>query len=75
MQFYSGYANTPQFQQVLYATNGLSQGDHEIKVSNQNARNIAQYPEYIWLDVDHVSVTGDLCVNPLRSRTVDRADA
>lgn len=59
-QYYSGYSEKSTFQQVLYATSGLEEGDHILKVSNENARNTDEYPNYIWLDVDYVAVTGSL---------------
>ena len=59
-QYFSGYSADGQYQQVLYATSGLAQGQHQIRISNENARNIAQFPTYIWLDIDHVSITGTL---------------
>ncbi|KIR97422.1 hypothetical protein L804_05106 [Cryptococcus deuterogattii 2001/935-1] len=60
IQYYSGYSEKSTFQQVLYATSGLEEGDHTLKVSNENARNTDEYPNYIWLDVDYVAVTGSL---------------
>ena len=62
MTYYSGYSATDQFQQVLYATSGLSEGDHQIKISNENARNTQQFPSYVWLDVDFVAFTGTMWV-------------
>ncbi|KAL0243789.1 hypothetical protein I308_105050 [Cryptococcus tetragattii IND107] len=59
-QYYSGYSEKSTFQQVLYATNGLEEGDHTLKVSNENARNTDEYPNYIWLDVDYAAITGSL---------------
>lgn len=58
-QYYSGYSQKPTFQQVLYATSGL-EGDHTLKVSNGNARNTDEYPNYIWLDIDYVAVAASL---------------
>ncbi|XAO26659.1 hypothetical protein I312_105498 [Cryptococcus bacillisporus CA1280] len=58
--YYSGYSEKSTFQQVLYATSELEEGDHTLKVSNENARNTDEYPNYIWLDVDYVAVTGSL---------------
>ncbi|OCF43772.1 hypothetical protein I317_02376 [Kwoniella heveanensis CBS 569] len=60
IQYFSGYALTGEFQATLFATNGLEQGKHHLKISNENARNIEQYPDYIWLDIDSVAVTGNL---------------
>ncbi|OCF33160.1 hypothetical protein I316_05205 [Kwoniella heveanensis BCC8398] len=60
IQYFSGYALTGEFQATLFATNGLEQGTHHLKISNENARNIEQYPDYIWLDIDSVAVTGNL---------------
>jgi len=60
IQYYSGFSSTDQFQQALYATSGLSDGDHQIKISNDNARNVRQFPNYVWFDVDHVAVMGSL---------------
>ncbi|ORX34557.1 hypothetical protein BD324DRAFT_636388 [Kockovaella imperatae] len=59
-QFYSGYASSDTFQQVLFATSGLAEGDHTIRLSNENARNTEQYPAYIWFDVDYAVFTGTL---------------
>lgn len=58
--YYSGFASPDEFQQVLYSTSGLSQGDHQIVISNANSQNTAQYPNYIYVDVDFVAVTGTL---------------
>ncbi|CAD6576154.1 MAG: hypothetical protein TREMPRED_001594 [Tremellales sp. Tagirdzhanova-0007] len=58
--YYSGYSATDQFQQVLYATSGLSEGDHQIKISNENSRNIQQYPNYTFLDIDFAAFTGTI---------------
>ncbi|UOH83720.1 hypothetical protein LQV05_006455 [Cryptococcus neoformans] len=58
-----GYSEKSTFQQVLYATSGLEEGDHILKVSNENARNTDEYPNYIWLDVDYVAVTGSFRTN------------
>ena len=69
VQYYSGYSSTDQFQQVLYATWGLTDGEHQIKLSNDNARNVGQFPDYIWFDVDHVAVTGNLYVEPPSPRS------
>ena len=59
-QFYSGYSSTDTFQQVLFATTGLEEGDHTIKLSNENAKNTDQYPNYVYLDVDYAAFTGTL---------------
>jgi hypothetical protein len=56
--YFSGFASPDEFQQVLYSTSGLSQGDHHIVISNANSQNTAQYPNYIYVDVDFVAVTG-----------------
>ncbi|GFZ43730.1 hypothetical protein JCM24511_01450 [Saitozyma sp. JCM 24511] len=58
--YYSGFASPDEFQQVLYSTSGLSLGDHQIVISNANSQNTAQYPNYIYVDVDFVAVTGTL---------------
>nr|ODN88745.1 hypothetical protein L203_02759 [Cryptococcus depauperatus CBS 7841] len=60
IQYFSGYSKDSTFQQALYATSGLKEGDHVLKISNENARNTAQYPDYVWLDVDSVAVIGKL---------------
>ena len=62
MQYYSGYSSTPQFQQALYATDGLQNGVHTLQLINSNSRNVAQYPNYLWLDIDYVSFTGTMWV-------------
>jgi hypothetical protein len=38
----------------------LEEGDHTIKISNEDSRNIEQYPNYIWLDIDFIAFTGTL---------------
>jgi hypothetical protein len=58
--YFSGYSADNQFQQVLYATSGMGDGEHTLKISNENARNIAQYPNYIWFDIDHFVFTGTM---------------
>ena len=62
VQYYSGYSSTPQFQQALYATDGLQNGVHTLQLINSNSRNVAQYPNYLWLDIDYVSFTGTMWV-------------
>jgi hypothetical protein len=60
-EFFSGYASGEgQFQAVLFATTGLTDGDHTLKVTNENSRNIEQYPKYIYLDIDYFALTGEL---------------
>ncbi|KAK4689101.1 hypothetical protein P7C73_g1003, partial [Tremellales sp. Uapishka_1] len=58
--YYSGYATPGSYQAALYATSGLDQGDHELKLSNENARNVASYPTYTYVDFDYVALTGTL---------------
>ncbi|RXK35491.1 hypothetical protein M231_07223 [Tremella mesenterica] len=58
VSYYSGYASPDEFQVVLYATSGLSEGDHTIKISNENARDTDQYPSYVWMDIDYAAITG-----------------
>ncbi|WVQ93906.1 hypothetical protein IAU59_000984 [Kwoniella sp. CBS 9459] len=60
IQYFSGYSLAGEFQATLFATNGLEQGTHHLKISNENARNSQEYPDYIWLDIDSVAVTGNL---------------
>lgn len=60
--YYSGYSATDEIQSVLYSTSGLAEGAHTLKLSNENARNIGQYPSFVYLDVDFVAVTGSLWV-------------
>ncbi|WVF66289.1 hypothetical protein IAT40_001029 [Kwoniella sp. CBS 6097] len=59
-QYFSGYSLNGEFQATLFATNGLEQGTHHLKITNENARNTEEYPDYIWLDIDSVAVTGNL---------------
>ncbi|ORY31987.1 hypothetical protein BCR39DRAFT_71841 [Naematelia encephala] len=59
-QYYAGFSADAQFQAVLYASSGLTEGDHTLRLSNENGQNIAQYPQYIYLDVDEIAVTGTL---------------
>ncbi|TYJ54806.1 hypothetical protein B9479_004565 [Cryptococcus floricola] len=60
IQYYSGYSKNSSLQQLLYASSGLEEGDHTLKISNENSRNVDEYPTYIWLDIDAVSVNGEL---------------
>lgn len=59
-QFFSGFANPGGFQQAIFSSTGLPQGDHVLKLSNENNKNVAKNPSYIWLDVDFVTVFGAL---------------
>ena len=60
-EFFSGFASGDgQFQAVLFATTGLSDAEHTLKIANENSRNIEQYPKYIYLDVDYFALTGEL---------------
>lgn len=62
-QYFSGYASgSGQYQTALYATTGLSDGEHTIKVVNENSRNAEQYPNYVYLDIDFFALTGELYV-------------
>ncbi|WVW81616.1 hypothetical protein I302_103611 [Kwoniella bestiolae CBS 10118] len=60
IQYFSGYSQDGQFQATLFATNGLQEGKHALKISNENQRNQEQYPDYVWLDIDSVVVSGTL---------------
>ncbi|EIW67892.1 hypothetical protein TREMEDRAFT_63783 [Tremella mesenterica DSM 1558] len=68
VSYYSGYASPDEFQVVLYATSGLSEGDHTIKISNENARDTDQYPSYVWMDIDYAAITGTT-LNPTATTT------
>lgn len=57
-QYFSGFSATDSFQQILFATTNLQEADHNVVVTNENARNIQQYPSYVYLDIDFVSFTG-----------------
>jgi hypothetical protein len=60
-EFFSGFASGDgQFQAVLFATTGLADSEHTLKIANENSRNIEQYPKYIYLDVDYFALTGEL---------------
>ena len=60
-EFFSGFASGDgQFQAVLFATTGLADSEHTLKIANENSRNIEQYPKYIYLDVDYFALTGQL---------------
>lgn len=61
-QYFSGYSATESLQQILFATTNLQEADHNMVVTNENARNIRQYPSYTYLDIDFVSFTGKACV-------------
>jgi len=60
VEYYSGFSQTDTFQQLLYASSGLAQGDHIIKISNENSRDVQQYPTYVVLDIDYVAFTGTM---------------
>nr|XP_019006331.1 uncharacterized protein I203_01656 [Kwoniella mangroviensis CBS 8507]OCF69792.1 hypothetical protein I203_01656 [Kwoniella mangroviensis CBS 8507] len=60
IQYFSGFSQDGQFQATLFATNGLQDGSHTLKISNENERNQDQYPDYVWLDIDSVAVSGTL---------------
>ncbi|WRT63487.1 uncharacterized protein IL334_000392 [Kwoniella shivajii] len=60
IQYFSGYSEEGQFQATLFATSGLKDGSHTLKISNENERNQDQYPDYMWLDIDSVAVSGTL---------------
>ncbi|WWC57982.1 uncharacterized protein I303_100517 [Kwoniella dejecticola CBS 10117] len=60
IQYFSGFSQEGQFQATLFATNGLADGSHTLKISNENQRNTEQYPDYVYLDIDSVAVNGDL---------------
>lgn len=60
---YSGYSQTDQFNHNIFESTGLVQGTHTLKMTNANSLNIAQYPNYVYFDLDYVAVTGSL-VNP-----------
>lgn len=60
IQYFSGFSQDGQFQATLFATNGLQDGSHTLKISNENERNQDQYPDYDWLDIDSVAVSGTL---------------
>ena len=66
-QFFSGFANPGTYQQAIYASSGLAQGDHVLRLSNENAKNVAKNPTYLWLDVDFVTVFGSLYAPSLYS--------
>ncbi|WVR00097.1 hypothetical protein IAU59_007239 [Kwoniella sp. CBS 9459] len=51
-----GFSDKPQIQAVLYASQGLEWGDHQIVISNQNKVNVTK--NKIWFDVDHATLTG-----------------
>jgi len=60
-EFFSGFASGDgQFQAVLFATTGLADAEHTLRIANENSRNIEQYPKYIYLDVDYFALTGEL---------------
>ncbi|KAI9636090.1 uncharacterized protein MKK02DRAFT_44791 [Dioszegia hungarica] len=57
-QYFSGLANPNIFQQVLFATSTLAQGDHALRITNEGNRDAPDQPGLIWLDVDFVAVSG-----------------
>jgi hypothetical protein len=60
-EFFSGFASGDgQFQAVLFATTGLSDAEHTMKIANENSRNIEQYPKYVYLDIDYFALSGEL---------------
>ncbi|WVQ84679.1 hypothetical protein IAT38_006834 [Cryptococcus sp. DSM 104549] len=52
----SGFSTQAQIQAVLYSSQGLAQGDHQIVLSNQNAVNATK--GLIWFDIDGATVIG-----------------
>ncbi|WWC67005.1 uncharacterized protein I206_100912 [Kwoniella pini CBS 10737] len=60
IQYFSGFSQDGQFQATLFATNGLKDGSHTLKIINENQRNQEQYPDYVYLDIDSVAVNGVL---------------
>ncbi|KAI9636089.1 uncharacterized protein MKK02DRAFT_44790 [Dioszegia hungarica] len=55
-----GFADPDTFQQVLYATSGLAQGDHMLRLTNENGRNPAESASRVWLDVDFIAFDGSV---------------
>ncbi|OCF41330.1 hypothetical protein I317_04811 [Kwoniella heveanensis CBS 569] len=51
-----GFSEKPQIQAVLFASQGLEWGDHQVVISNQNKVNVTK--NRIWFDVDHATFTG-----------------
>ncbi|WVF72899.1 hypothetical protein IAT40_007717 [Kwoniella sp. CBS 6097] len=51
-----GFSDKAQIQAVLFASQGLEWGDHQVVIYNQNKVNVTK--GRIWFDVDHVTLTG-----------------
>ncbi|WVR07602.1 hypothetical protein IAU60_004644 [Kwoniella sp. DSM 27419] len=65
-----GYSADPQIQAVLFASQGLQWGDHQIVITNQNGVNPVD--DRIWFDVDYVSFVGSpIRCDALPSPTVE----
>lgn len=65
-EFFSGFSNPGEMQQAIYSSTGLSTGNHVLRLSNENAKNAAKNPTYLWLDVDFVTIFGTLYVRSSR---------
>jgi hypothetical protein len=57
-QYFSGLADPNIFQQVLFATSTLAQGDHTLRITNEGNRDAPDQPGLVWLDVDFVAFSG-----------------
>jgi hypothetical protein len=61
-QSFSGVApdKEPKYQQALYASSGLAQGDHTLRLINDYALNPADQADKTWFDIDYVAIAGEM---------------
>nr|ODN90996.1 hypothetical protein L204_05837 [Cryptococcus depauperatus CBS 7855] len=56
VQMYNGYSDPEQFQVILYTSQGLKQGNHQIVLTNRN--DMYAIDGHIYLDIDYASLVG-----------------
>ncbi|WVN90835.1 uncharacterized protein L203_106078 [Cryptococcus depauperatus CBS 7841] len=62
VQMYNGYSDPEQFQVILYTSQGLKQGNHQIVLANRNDMNAID--GHIYLDIDYASLPPDTTSSP-----------